>query len=194
MFETTRRHLYLAGFMGTGKSTIGRAVAHRLGWGFIDLDEFITSICHRSIAEIFKSEGEPAFRIIEARALRLAVVSPHTVISLGGGTPMRRDSANIIRSTGRCWLLKAELDVVWERVRQTESRRPLLEGILRGNGIDESTFQDFAAIVGPLLERRMGSYSQVADSVIDTSTDSAENLAVKIVNEYNAIVHRGTVE
>ncbi len=193
MFETTRRHLYLAGFMGTGKSTIGRAVARRLGWGFIDLDEFITSICHRSIADAFKSEGEPAFRIIEARALRLAVISPHTVISLGGGTPMRCDSANIIRSTGRCWLLKAELDVIWERVRREESRRPLLSGIFRGKDADASTLQDFAAFADPLLQSRMVSYSQIAEQVLDTSVGSVDQLAGKIVDQYNAITSRGVV-
>jgi len=194
MFETTRRHLYLAGFMGTGKSTIGREVARRLGWGHVDLDEFITSLCHRSIADIFESEGEPAFRIIEARALRLAVMSPHSVISLGGGTPIRRDNANIIRSTGRCWLLKAGLDVIWERVRQAESRRPLLSGISRGKDANGSTLQDFVMVVEPLLQRRMESYAQIADSVLDTSAGSADFLAGKIVDEFNAIVSRGVVK
>jgi shikimate kinase len=194
MFETTRRHIYLAGFMGTGKSTIGREVARRLGWGHVDLDEYITSKCHRSIADIFESEGEHSFRIIEARALRLAVISPHSVISLGGGTPIRRDNARIIKSTGRCWLLKAELAVIWERVRHAESRRPLLAGILRGKEAERPTLQDFEAVVSPLLERRMMAYSQVADSVIDTSAGSVDHLAGTIVDEYNAIVNRGAVE
>lgn len=191
MFETTRRHLYLAGFMGTGKTAIGRAVAAKLGWGFIDLDEFIISICNQSIPEIFANEGEVVFRDLESRALRLAVISPHSVISLGGGTPIRRGNASIIRATGRCWLLTADLKVIWERVRSEASRRPLLSEIPRSSDIDGPSFEDFRASVEPLIRTRNDAYAGIADFTVDTSVGSIEKVSSRIVDEFNSGIARG---
>lgn len=191
MFETTRRHLYLAGFMGTGKSAIGRAIATRLGWGFIDLDELVVGLCRRSIPEIFVSDGEPAFRNYEARALRLAVISPHSVIALGGGTPIRADNANIIRTTGRCWLLTARLDVIWQRVSHEASQRPLLSGMPRSTASAAPSFEDFRAVADPLLQQRHPAYSHLTDRIIDTSHGSIDSHAMKIINELNVIAGTG---
>src|SRR5258706_13447059 len=92
--------IYLVGFMGCGKSTVGRALADELGWKFFDLDEEIEQREHVSIAEIFDTLGEPAFREIETVALRDRVragQSGHPQgISLGGGTFLRDDTSELV--------------------------------------------------------------------------------------------------
>lgn len=177
MFETTRRHIFLTGFMGTGKSAIGRAVASKLGWGFIDLDGLIESMCHRSVPEIFRLEGETAFRNYESRALRLAVISPHSVIALGGGTPLRQDNANIIRATGRVWHLTASWDAIWNRVRASLDGRPMLADVSRITAGREPSLQEFVAFAEPMLDSRDVAYRRVADHTIDTSDITVDQLA-----------------
>ncbi len=191
MLETTRRHVFLAGFMGTGKTVVGREVAQRLGWGFIDLDEFIVSICRHTIPEIFQTEGEVSFRDSESRALRLAVISPHSVIALGGGTPMRQANANIVCATGRCWLLTASWDVIWQRVYGEVARRPMLAPLASRSGTDGPGLEEFRAFAGPLMEQRDAAYKGIADHSLDTSVGSIENLAMRIVDETTLGVSRG---
>lgn len=186
MIETTRRHIFLAGFMGTGKTTIGRIVANRLGCGFIDLDAFIESMCHRRVRDIFRVEGEPVFRDYEARALRLASVSPHSVIALGGGTPLRRANAHVIRATGRTWLLTATLEAIWLRVRDGIESRPLIAGSAGARKGSDLTFEEFASIARPLLESRRPAYDAIASFTIDTSRDPADSVAARIVEQFHA--------
>jgi len=185
LFETTRRHLFLAGFMGTGKTVVGGAVAKRLGWAFIDLDDMIVSLCQRSIPDIFRLEGEDAFRLHEARALRLAVISHHSVIALGGGTPMLTPNANIIRATGRCWLLTASCTDIWARVRGNLAERPLLSELVSSSGAGQAQFERFLAIVQPVMQQRKRAYSLVADHELATSGLSIEELAQRITNEFH---------
>lgn len=184
MFETTRRHLFLAGFMGTGKTAVGRLVAQRLGWTFIDLDEMVESLQHRSIADIFKIEGEEAFRLHESRALRLAVISPHSVIALGGGTPLANANANIISATGRCWLLTASLEQIWERIQSEVALRPLLTSVAQSGNVDLTGYEGFIAVAGPLAEKRNQAYLRVADHTLDTTGKSVDLLAKQIVDEF----------
>jgi shikimate kinase len=184
VFETTRRHIFLAGFMGTGKTSIGAHVARQLGWGFIDLDQMIEMSCRRSIPEIFRVEGEHAFRLHEARVLRLAVIAPHSVIALGGGTPMMPASANIIRATGRCWLLEASWHVIWERVKENMGARPLLAELLKSPAVGDTRYQRFLEIVRPIAEQRASVYANIADHRLDTSESCVESLAEIIVAQF----------
>lgn len=183
MFETTRRHIFLAGFMGTGKSAVGRAVASKLDWSFIDLDEFIESMCHRSIPELFRIEGETAFRNYESRALRLTVISPHSVIALGGGTPLRQGNANIIRATGRTWHLTASWEAIWDRVRAHIGGRPVLADLIRISGVREPTLREFIAFARPILDSREVVYRQIAGHTVDTSDATVDQLARMIVED-----------
>lgn len=183
MFETTRRHIFLTGFMGTGKSAVGRAVAAKLGWSFVDLDEFIESMCRRSIPEIFRIEGETAFRNYESRALRLIVISPHSVIALGGGTPLRQDNANIIRATGRAWHLTASWEAIWERVRPHLGDRPMLADLIRISDVREPSLQEFIAFAKPILDSREVAYRRIAEHTVDTSDATLDQLARTIVED-----------
>jgi shikimate kinase len=83
----TTRRIILTGFMGAGKSTIGRALAQHLGWTFLDLDHHLEERAHTTIPDLFARLGEPAFRRLESSALASALAMSSTVIALGGGTP-----------------------------------------------------------------------------------------------------------
>ncbi len=119
-------NLILIGFMGTGKTTIGRRVARSLDFEFIDTDQRIVEITGQSIPEIFKTRGESGFRSIETEVLRQCCEGSHRVISTGGGIVTVEENQSILESGGYVIWLKASPEVICERVsRNTE--RPLLD-------------------------------------------------------------------
>ncbi len=120
--------IYLVGFMGAGKSTIGRRLAQQLGWTFADLDDDIEASEKRSISAIFATEGEEYFRRLESEALlrrvgRIRAGTP-TVLALGGGAFTRVQNREAIAGHGISIWLDCPLDRLWERVSR-DSHRPL---------------------------------------------------------------------
>lgn len=120
-------NIALAGFMGTGKSTVGRLVAARIGWRFIDTDSVIEADAGRPIVDIFAEQGEDAFRALEVRTCASAVAGCHRVIALGGGALL--NPATLERITARSLLicLNADLDTLIARVGR-DPARPLFSG------------------------------------------------------------------
>lgn len=122
--------LVLAGFMGTGKSTVGRLLAARLGVPFVDLDQRVESRQGRSVSEIFAREGEGAFRAAETRALEEALALPErSVIALGGGTLHQAENRALLEEAGvRPWVLHLDDQARGERLEllRREGGRPLL--------------------------------------------------------------------
>jgi shikimate kinase len=120
--------IYLVGFMGCGKSTIGRALADELGWTFCDLDNEVERATGLSISEIFETRGEPEFRVIEAEALRRHVHTVQSgrpqVISLGGGAFIREDNFELVSNNGVTVWIDCPFDVIERRV-AAETHRPL---------------------------------------------------------------------
>ena len=121
--------ILLIGFMGSGKTTAGAALARRLGTRFIDLDALIELAAGCSIAEIFDRQGEPAFRELEHRELRNVLAKPRNqacVVALGGGAFAQRRNLELIEQTGApvVWL-DAPPEVLLERCRQHTPARPL---------------------------------------------------------------------
>ena len=121
--------IYLVGFMGSGKSTVGRLLASQLGWEFVDLDEEIERAGGARISGIFEKFGEPAFRAIEHRVLveQIAEVrrgNPR-VISLGGGAFIQRNNRERIQDGGISIFLDCPAEELWNRVRQQGDDRPL---------------------------------------------------------------------
>ena len=100
MSRHRRRVIYLLGFMGSGKSTVGNLLAQALGWPFIDLDAVIEAGQGLSIREIFENSGEPFFREIERAALTEAAKAEPAVIALGGGTFAQPPNVELIRAAG----------------------------------------------------------------------------------------------
>ena len=130
MIEKLKRTpgLYLMGFMGSGKTTIGRLLADRLGWHFSDIDEDIEAREHRSIAEIFDSVGEEEFRRMESEMIRDRVRAVSrgrpTVVALGGGATAQSANVELIETHGVTIWLSCDFATVVRRVGQ-DTNRPL---------------------------------------------------------------------
>ncbi len=119
-------NLYLVGFMGTGKSTVGRAVAHRLGFTLLDSDHEIERLQGRSIPEIFAQDGEPAFRLLEREFIEHGHPAERTVVACGGGLVVQPGLREHLRARGVVVCLHASLATVLARTSRYR-HRPLLE-------------------------------------------------------------------
>jgi shikimate kinase len=122
--------VFLVGFMGAGKTTVGRALARQLGWRFIDLDDHIEARQKRSIAEIFRESGEIEFRRAEATELRNLLadlpVAGAAVVALGGGAFVQKDNARLLKAASApVVFLDAPVHELWERTQQSSVQRPL---------------------------------------------------------------------
>lgn len=120
-------HVFLVGFMGSGKSTIGRLLALQLGWRFIDLDEEIVRHERMPIEQIFEERGEPYFRGVEVRLLQNLLAHHKTVIALGGGTPAQ-ESAWPVLAQGLVIYLRCHPDELFRRLKD-EVNRPMLSRV-----------------------------------------------------------------
>ena len=118
----------LIGYMGAGKTTVGKALAAELGVPFYDLDWFITTRYRRSVPEIFAERGEEGFRDLEHRMLHEAAEFEDIVLSCGGGTPCFYDNMEYMNSLADTIYLKATPEVLAMHLRMGKGKRPLLEG------------------------------------------------------------------
>ena len=108
--------IFLIGYRGTGKTTVARALAARLGWNCFDADAELEAKEGRRISDIFAKDGEVAFRDMEASVLaELCKLSRH-VVATGGGVILRQTNREIMRHSGRVVWLKADMDTIWERL------------------------------------------------------------------------------
>jgi shikimate kinase len=122
-------NIFLIGFMGSGKSTIGKKLANRLGYTFLDMDREIESEQQKSIAQIFKEQGENYFRALESDWLK-KFNQPQTVISTGGGTPCFHNNIEIMKSKGKTVFLDVSPEVLSNRLFNAKQARPLLENYI----------------------------------------------------------------
>ncbi|MDM9621488.1 shikimate kinase [Rhizobium sp. AC44/96] len=120
------RNLILVGLMGAGKSSVGRIVASQLGIPFIDSDAEIERVSRMSISELFAAYGEEEFRALETRVMKRLLKGGPRVVSTGGGAFINDRTRRHIKKGGVSVWLKAELDVLWERVNKRDTR-PLLK-------------------------------------------------------------------
>jgi shikimate kinase len=123
-------NVILVGFMGAGKSSVGRILAKRLGRCFVETDDMITATEGRPIPEIFAVKGEPHFRALEEEAVRLLALKRRDVIATGGGLPCREGRVEALQALGTVVWLSGELATLLERARRTGDR-PMLDGKTR---------------------------------------------------------------
>ncbi len=116
--------IYLVGFMATGKTTVGRQLALRLGWRFEDIDQLIEAHEKRTIAEVFAQQGEPYFRSLERQVLALLTPLRHVVVATGGGTFGDPDSRQVINLDGASVWIDVPLPELVRRI-PMDGRRPL---------------------------------------------------------------------
>lgn len=118
--------IFLTGYMASGKTTLGRALARHLGVEFIDLDFYIEQRYRMKVPQIFAEKGEEGFRRLEAVILREAGEFENVVISCGGGTPCFGDNMEFMNSRGVTVFLDAPADVICRRLRLAPSKRPIV--------------------------------------------------------------------
>jgi shikimate kinase len=122
------KRIILIGYMGAGKTTVGRALARELGLQFYDLDWYIESRRHKKVAQIFAESGEDAFRQIERNMLHEVAEFEDVVISCGGGTPCFFDNIDYMNRQGDVVYLKCHPDVLRAHLLMGRTERPLLKG------------------------------------------------------------------
>lgn len=120
--------LFLIGYMGSGKTTVGKKLAAKLQLEFIDLDSFIEKEHKKTIPEIFKQDGEEAFRAIENNALKKLITKDNYIIACGGGTPCYYGNMNLLNNNGVTVYLKLSPDAIVNRLLNAKDKRPLIEG------------------------------------------------------------------
>ena len=120
--------IFLIGYMGAGKTTLGKAFARAMGLTFIDLDWYIEERFHKTIRELFTERGEDVFRDLERRMLHEAGEFEDVVISVGGGTPCFFDNVDYMNSVGETVFLDVDIRVLFRRLKIAKQQRPLLDG------------------------------------------------------------------
>jgi shikimate kinase len=171
MSESPRRRIYLIGLRATGKSTVGRLLAERLGVPFHDADAVLEARAGLTIRDIFAAEGEPYFRDLEEQVLRDLSATPPAIIATGGGAILREANRDCMRATGIVVWLTADVETMLTRLNgdaTTAGRRPDLAGGGR-------------AEIEALLQARSKLYHSCADLTIDTTGRSPEAVVEDIL-------------
>ena len=157
----------LTGFMGSGKTTVGKVLADFLGCPFMDLDDLVVKKAGKSIPDIFAQDGEPAFRLLEAQVLRKTVekyAESTAVLALGGGAVLAPASAALLHEKTVCIYLRASLETLLAR----------LEGETAGRPLADASLADRLAAREPI-------YEKTAHVVIDTDGLSPDEVADEII-------------
>jgi shikimate kinase len=162
------RNLVLVGFMGSGKSSVGREIARRWGFRFLDTDTAIRQKYRKSIPEIFALFGEQVFRDEENKALVDLQNSRHAVIATGGGIVLQPRNHPLLRSLGVVVWLTASEKVIWERVSRNRNR-PLLRT------------KDPRTTISNLMSTRHPLYRSVADITVETTSLTHQEVADRAV-------------
>jgi len=177
--EMKKQIIYLVGFMGSGKSTIGPILANALGYTFADVDKLIEEKEGRSISNIFKSNGESYFRDAERSIITEVSALANTVIALGGGAVTRQENLKTIKRTGIVVYLKASSDHISERLKHQEDR-PLIQDE-NGHPLSDDRLRER---INSLLQQREPFYQQ-ADIVVTVDNKFIEQIVDEIITQLN---------
>lgn len=170
------RRIVLTGFMGAGKSTVGRLLASRLGWDFLDLDTHIENRTGATISELFSHYGEPHFRRLESTALASALSRSNTILALGGGAPEEITNRLLIEQTPATLaiFLDAPFPTLFDRCMLQEIARPVLS---------DPTLAEVR------FSRRRPLYSRLAHITVETSEHTPEETVEAIIRSLNHTPH-----
>jgi shikimate kinase len=164
-------NLALIGFMGAGKTSVGRLVAEQLHFDYLDTDDLIVSRTGRTIADIFKTDGEPAFRALERQVVAELATRTKTLISTGGGLPVNPDNLASLKTHALVVCLWASPEKIWERVKN-QTHRPLLQDA------------DPQKKIRDLLAAREQFYKQ-ADVLVNTDIRSPREVAMHVIHQFS---------
>lgn len=167
------KRIFLTGYMGSGKSTLGLRLSQRAGLSFIDLDHYIETRYRKTINEIFTEKGEDEFRLIERNMLREVGEFEDVIIATGGGAPCFFDNIDYMNRQGCCIYLKTTPEVLFRRLKQARSSRPLLR---------DKTDTELLAFIKENLLRREEKYEQ-SSVIFDTGELDSYKAIDKAVEE-----------
>ncbi len=160
------------GFMGAGKTTLGKALARDLGVSFIDLDQYIENRYSKSVSQLFATRGEQGFREIESRLLREVGEFDDVVVSCGGSTPLIGDNMDYMLSRGKTVYLKCNNDTLLSRLKTARSQRPL---------IASKTDDELAAFIESETKRREPGYMRAEYICPGDRLESRDQIAETLV-------------
>ena len=163
------RPIALVGLSGTGKSSVGRALAAQLNCQLLDTDALVVQAAGREIAQIFAAEGEPRFRELETAALRTALDSPPAIVATGGGVVLRPENRSLLCERAIVVWLDAPTTELVARLRAHDETRPLLQG------------DDLSARLEALRGARATLYAEVADMHIATDGRAIEHICREVI-------------
>ena len=143
--------IFLIGYMGAGKTTLGKAFAREMGLTFVDLDWYIEERFHKSIRQLFTERGEDGFRELEKRMLHEAAEFEDVVISTGGGTPCFLDNMEYMNTMGDTIFLDVDIKVLFRRLKVAKQQRPLLV---------QKTDEELMAFIAENLQKRLPFYTK----------------------------------
>jgi shikimate kinase len=166
------RNIALIGFMGAGKTSVGRAVAEQLGFEFVDTDALIESRTGKTITQIFASDGEAHFRSLEHSVVEQLATRDKVIISTGGGLPTNQSNLDSLKTHALVVCLWASAERIWERVKH-QSHRPLLQTPNPQERIQE------------LLQTRAPFYRQ-ADVLLHTDNRSQRQVCQQVIQQFHA--------
>lgn len=173
------QHIFLVGYRGCGKSTVGRLLAAKIDWTCVDTDDMVESASGLSIKEIFAKEGEESFRKLEESAVAAAAARElPTIISLGGGAVLREANAKQISANGSCIWLKGSAEELFKRISAdatSADRRPDLSD--RGGYIE----------VVELLSKREPIYEELSDLTVLTDGKTPDEIVLEIAGWLKSI-------
>ena len=164
-------NIALFGFMGVGKTVVGKVLAETTGMRYVDLDEVIVQRTGKTISEIFGGDGEEAFREIERRVTGEVAGLDGQVIACGGGAVLDDENLANLRRTSRMVLLTAEPEIIAERLMEEDEVRPLL------------MVDDKLGRIQSLLKARIPGYVRAAEIVVSTSRKTPEEVADEILSK-----------
>ena len=143
--------IFLTGYMGAGKTTLGKAFARELGLSFIDLDWYLEERFHQTISQLFAERGEDGFRRLEQKLLHEVGDFENVVISTGGGTPCFFDNMDYMNAQGQTVFLDVDEETLFRRLRVATAQRPILRG---------KSDAELRAFISEALARRMPYYEK----------------------------------
>lgn len=143
--------IFLTGYMGAGKTTLGKAFARKLHLSFVDLDWYIEERFHKTVGELFTERGETGFRELERTMLHEVGAFEDVIISTGGGAPCFFDNMDFMNRNGKTVFLNVHPDVLFHRLRVAKQQRPILQG---------KQDEELKAFIAQALEKRAPFYTQ----------------------------------
>lgn len=161
--------IFLIGYMGCGKSTLGRALSRATGLEFIDLDHYIENRYHATVSQIFADKGEEGFRRLEQAMLHEVSEFNDVIVACGGGTPCFFDNIDHMNSHGTTVWLIAPLGRLFERLQRNRSKRPILA---------DKTDEELMDFIVTALEARKPFYSRAAHTFEATLLDDKSQVSV----------------